>query len=252
MASDLEVLTLLFTILPTEGLMMRSYASFLLSGIVALTWAVSSNATTITHADSATARVGGTTVTLEGNLANFGGPGAGTARWSSIGDGGDPTNLQGTTGGTDPASDDYYWEFKGADFTGMDPLPTATYRYLEIFYEISGGSFTGNDNRLRLQTTNQGQAFDDFPDPTVPADPGAHRIIVDLLSDDGSTLAGTWSGDWTFLRFDVWNDPGNSGITYTLDKVVYGSDIVPEPTTLGFVTLVSIGMLASRKRTLGA
>ncbi|MFK7912173.1 MAG: PEP-CTERM sorting domain-containing protein [Akkermansiaceae bacterium] len=185
--------------------------------------------------------LGGTTQIFEGNLATFPVPG-GTNRYSSVVTSG--TDITATTQAnptTGPERDTYLnYGSAALDINGGTAgtgLTTSTYRFVQIFYSL-GNDWTGSTHQLRLDTTNEGAAFDTFTNSnTIASTTGAHTLLIDLLSDDGTTLSGTWSGEWTVLRWDFFNDAGNGSKSFTIDKIEFGSEVVaiPEPSSSALV-----------------
>ncbi|MGZ0709697.1 hypothetical protein ACWPKO_15315 [Coraliomargarita sp. W4R53] len=201
------------------------------------------------HVDSTEFTVGGTTQTLEANLATIGGNTDNFSNNAIVG-----TDVTATISSA-PPNNDWYLNYNATalDINGETAgtgLDVATYRYVQIFYNLED-DFSGSTQQLRLATPAQGADFDTFTNSgLIASSAGDHSIIIDLLSDNGTDLSGTWSGTWTTLRWDIFNSP-NAEKTFTFDKVVYGSAIsaIPEPATsalfIGFGALLLIG---SRRR----
>ena len=203
--------------------------------------------------------VGGTTTTIEGN--NFDAAGSAT-RWTNPGTSG--SDFVGETGwdgtGTAPNNlTDWYVQILGANLTAFN-LTVADNRYVEIFYSTNAaftaaGASDIDDNRFFLSTTNQaanqGNNLNDSSLP--PVGPGSHSFVLDLLSSDGTTLDTSFLGTetWDQFRWDMWNgtaSPTNEGITFTLDKVVFGNQLVPEPSSSLLFCLGAFGLIARRRR----
>ena len=130
-----------------------------------------------------------------------------------------------------PARTDFYFKWS----SGVS-LPSASYRYGEIHYQVnptSAGGFVGDSesNRLRLQTTNDAEAWDDFSNPeTIPGSVGPHSFIIDLHANR------TYTGHWNALRWDFFNDVRNAGKSITIEKIVFAREITPiSDTAVGLI-----------------
>ncbi len=139
-----------------------------------------------------------------------------------------------------PTNNDFFLSFTSValDINGPGPatgLSVAAFRYVEIHYTLSD-AFVGSTHQLFLNSTGSVGSFDAFVDAAnIPSTAGSHSIVIDLLSDDGTTLENTWTGEWTTLRWDFWNNGGNQGKSFTLDKIVYAPSVnrtVNRPTVL--------------------
>lgn len=179
-----------------------------LIAVMVMAIVVSTNAATVVATDPATA-VGGTTTTVEGSSFVT----AGTGKYQSS-----------TIVGSDrvveilasPTSNDYYINAGGLS------IDTVTHRYAQVYYSLDS-AFSGSTHQLRLDTSDQGAAFVNFnASATIPASAGSHSFVIDL-QDDTDLGGGGYSGDLNVFRWDWWNNGGNGGKTFTIDKVVFGS-----------------------------
>lgn len=152
--------------------------------------------------------------------------GAATKYSSIVGGGSDQTVVIDAS----PTNADFYFNYGSValDINGAvtgTGLDTSSFRYVEIHYSLSD-DFVGPTHQLRLDSSDQPPVFDTFNNAaTIPATAGAHSIIIDLLSDDGSLVHGRWTGDWEVMRWDFWNNGGNEGKAFTLDKIVFGPSV---------------------------
>ncbi|TWU28643.1 PEP-CTERM sorting domain-containing protein [Bythopirellula polymerisocia] len=228
--------------------MIRIYLHALLGAFVSVTGAnIASADVWIVGVDGA-ASVSGTTTTIEGDQFDAGGS---SPRWDNLGVIG--TDLVATT---NSVSTDRYFIIT-ANIAALN-LTVADNRYVEIFYSSDlpwTGDGSASDHRFFLSDTGQGNNGENSQDSTlVPTSVGAHSFVIDLLSTDGTTLDGDFgpTETWDQLRWDMWNktaNPANQGITFTLDKVVFGGavTIIPEPNTLALLVLSSVGLFVNRR-----
>lgn len=210
-----------------------------LSAIVAM----SASSAIVIDTDNTDFVISGSQETREGNLATAPTP-TGQTRYSTNSGAGSDRTL---TIANSPSNTDFYINYSNS---ALGTLPISTYRYVEVYYSLSD-DFVGSFHQLRLDTSDQSAAFDTFTNSAdIESTAGSHSFIIDLLSDDGTTLAGTWSGDWDLFRWDFWNNnAGNEGKTFVLDKVVYASavTVVPEPTSLALLGLSGL-LIGTRRR----
>jgi hypothetical protein len=196
----------------------------------------------VEDANNTTFVLSGTTTTVEGNNATF--PGAAGARWTPTNGAVVGTDRVGTTVAT-PSNNDYYLNFGAA---ALGTIPVANNRYVEIHYSTSGDwSGTADGHALRLDTSNEPAEFVTFDNrgliPSGSAT-GPQTIIIDL------DVNGDFSGDWTTLRWDFFNDETNGGgKTFTIDKVIFANALtaVPEPSSL-LLSALAIPFFFRRRR----
>ncbi|MBT3191113.1 MAG: hypothetical protein HN341_01015, partial [Verrucomicrobia bacterium] len=204
-------------------LIRRSSVSLFAMMVMAFCFVASSaSASWVVDADRTSFYGAGTTFTMEGNLASFAG------NYTEAG--GTVTNGTDKTVTTSTDSGDWYFSLNPG-------VAVSTYRYAEVFYSL-GDDWSGSTHQLRLDTSVEGADWDDPGNESdFPAGTGDHSIVIDLLSDDGitPTAPARWSGNWTYFRWDFFNNVGNSNKTFTLDKVVFASEALA----------VSLGPVAS-------
>jgi len=182
----------------------------------------------------------GTLTTLEGNLAS---PGGSASRWSTSIVGSDFVGVL-----PDPmTSTDVY-----VQWTGL-AVPVSSARYVEVHYDVTGAAFTGDLHRLFPATTAVSGGINMADDFLIDGSPGTHSFIVDMFSDPTSRDYESGGGNWTAFRWDMWNETDltvNAGKSITIDKLVFGSAIqaVPEPGTLGLVSLGVLAVMVRRRR----
>lgn len=200
--------------------------------------------------------VTGNTTTIEGSEFI---PQGASDNWAE-GSGVVGTDWVGTTGGTATNNpSDWYLIVNGSNITDAG-LTVSENRYVEVFYTL-GSAFTqagtASDNRFFLSDSGQGNNGENPQDTTlVPASAGDHSFVLDLLSSDGVDLDGDFDGTqiWDQFRWDMWNDAdnlaANTGIEFTLDRVVFGNAIVaiPEPGSVAILAFGSVVLLAQRRR----
>lgn len=130
-----------------------------------------------------------------------------------------------------PPRTDFYFKWSSSKF-----MPSVSHRYAEIHYTVNDtgkGGFTGigSSNRFRVQTSNEPEAWDDFSNPElIDGSIGSHSMIIDLQADK------KYSGKWTALRWDFFNEVSNGGKSITIDKIVFGTETKTRPGPLGLIT----------------
>lgn len=214
--------------------------------ILSLTGVCALPAATVVDVNGASFTLSGTPTTLNGSLADMPVGAPEVNKWESVAIVG--STLVGTTAATPAATiadRDYFLQFNGAG-TGeaLDGITVSDNRYVQINYTLTGG-WTGTTNQLRLNSTGPGAAaFVSFAgSATIPQSDGSHSIIIDLT--DGGT---DFSGEWSVVRWDFFNDLGNGGgKTFTLESAVFSDSItaIPEPSA---ALLGGLGLLALLRR----
>lgn len=210
---------------------------------------MSVSATLIVDVDGAAGKsISGTTHTFEANQGGGGIPNNASPRYTSVTlSGTDRVAVIDGTGGTD-----YYAQWNNIASTGLD---ASTYRYAEIHYSLDS-TFTASAAsavKIRLGdtvTVTGGSGANNHPSNPELINSGAalaagsHSFIIDLT--EGSTTA--YAGDWKYFRWNFFNTAANAGKTFTIDKITYATDVIPEPATLGLLGAFGGGILFIRRR----
>lgn len=231
---------------------MKPFLSVLLGTGLALSWVHVANANVYIVGIDGSFTVTGTTAPVEGNLFGVGGS---APRWDGEGPVGSDYVATSNT-----VSADRYLITSGSTLTSLN-LTVADYRYVEVFYSLSApftaaGASDVDDHRFFLSDTSQGNNGENPQDTSlIPTAAGSHSFVLDLLSTNGTDLDGDFSGTatWDQFRWDMWNNVGNlnanAGITLTLDKIVYGTEVtaIPEPSFLALLGLGGFALLARRR-----
>lgn len=215
--------------------------------VVLAVGAMNASASLIVDVDNTSSFLSGTLVTYEANQGGGGMPNTGTKFSSVVLSGSDRTATI-----ADPETRfDYYLQWNNI---AGDELDASTYKYAEIFYSLSD-DFNGDVAKFRLgdtvDVTGNAGANDPFSNPELlnatGRTAGAHSFIVDLTADV------SYSGDWKYLRWNWFNSDepvGDAGKSLTIDKVVFGTAIVPvpEPHSLALLALAGVGGFVIRKK----
>lgn len=209
--------------------------------------------------------VGGTTSTIEGSSFVLAGS---SDNWTNAAgeDGVDivGTDLVGRFGGSQGTSD-WYFQVTGNAINSLN-LAVDDNRFVEVFYSLDRAAVVApasdiDDNRFFLSDSSQGNNGQNPQNGTlVPSTAGSHSFVLDLLSTDGTALDGDFGGagvTWDQFRWDPWNNAdnrvANEGLTFTLDRIVFGSTIVPvtaipEPGSLALLGMMGAGLVLRRKK----
>ncbi|QTN32918.1 PEP-CTERM sorting domain-containing protein [Akkermansiaceae bacterium] len=155
------------------------------------------------------------------------------------------TTVANTTLGT---STDYYFIMNN---TALGSPAISASRYAEVSYSLAGGWVTGASGSHDIRLDDSGATAQQFVAPSgtglIASGNGTHTFIIDLL--DATNPLG-WSGNWTYFRWDMFNNNDNSGgKTFTINSVKFGDSVtaVPEPSALALLGLGTLGLLVRRR-----